>query len=68
MHGKNVMLSHADKLSHDERWKVIHYIRSLQAAKAGVEFTVDFANSKKGGKLTKEENKEEVKKNEKSGK
>ena len=68
MHGKNVMLSHADKLSHDERWKVIHYIRSLQAAKSGVEFTVEFANSKKGGKLTKEEKKDEDKKNEKSGK
>ncbi|WBM75753.1 c-type cytochrome [Saprospira grandis] len=33
MHGKGVMLSHADKLSHDERWMVIHYIRSLQAEK-----------------------------------
>jgi hypothetical protein len=31
MYGKNVMGSYADKLSYDERWNVIHYIRSLQA-------------------------------------
>lgn len=31
MYGKNVMGSHADKLSFEERWQVIHYIRSLQA-------------------------------------
>jgi mono/diheme cytochrome c family protein len=31
MYGKNVMGSHADKLSYEERWQVIHYIRSLQA-------------------------------------
>lgn len=31
MHGKNVMGSYADKLSYQERWDVIHYIRSLQA-------------------------------------
>ncbi len=31
MHGKNLMGSYADKLSYEERWNVIHYIRSLQA-------------------------------------
>jgi mono/diheme cytochrome c family protein len=31
MHGKNLMGGYSDKLSHDERWNVIHYIRSLQA-------------------------------------
>lgn len=31
MHGKNVMGSYKDKLSYEERWNVIHYIRSLQA-------------------------------------
>jgi mono/diheme cytochrome c family protein len=31
MYGKNVMGGYSDKLSHDERWNVIHYIRSLQA-------------------------------------
>ncbi|HFA50087.1 MAG TPA: cytochrome c [Bacteroidetes bacterium] len=31
MYGKNAMGSHADKLSYEERWQVIHYIRSLQA-------------------------------------
>jgi cytochrome c553 len=32
MFGKNVMQQHRDKLSYEERWNVIHYIRSLQAA------------------------------------
>ena len=31
MYGKNLMGSYADKLSFEERWQVIHYIRSLQA-------------------------------------
>ena len=31
MYGKNLMGSYADKLSYEERWQVIHYIRSLQA-------------------------------------
>lgn len=34
MYGKNVMGGYADKLSYEERWQVIHYIRSLQAAVA----------------------------------
>jgi hypothetical protein len=32
IYGKNVMGGYADKLSFVERWQVIHYIRSLQAA------------------------------------
>jgi mono/diheme cytochrome c family protein len=32
MHGKNVMQQHRDKLSYEERWQVIHYIRNMQAA------------------------------------
>ncbi|MBI1225652.1 MAG: c-type cytochrome [Bacteroidetes bacterium] len=31
MYGKNAMGSYADKLGFEERWEVIHYIRSLQA-------------------------------------
>ncbi len=31
MYGKNVMGPYADKLSYEERWQVIHYIRTLQA-------------------------------------
>lgn len=34
MHGKNVMGSYSDKISYEERWNVIHYIRSLQAKDA----------------------------------
>lgn len=30
-YGKNLMGSYKDKMSYDERWQVIHYIRSLQA-------------------------------------
>ncbi len=32
MYGLNVMGAYKDKLSYEERWQVIHYIRSLQAA------------------------------------
>ncbi len=31
MHGKNLMGAYKDKLSYEERWQVIHYIRALQA-------------------------------------
>jgi mono/diheme cytochrome c family protein len=31
MHGRNLMGAYADKLSYEERWQVIHYVRSLQA-------------------------------------
>ena len=46
MHGKGVMLSHADKINDEERWMVIHYIRSLQAAADGTKY--DFAAAQKG--------------------
>jgi len=39
MYGKNVMGGYADKLSFEERWQVIHFIRSLQAAEAGLEYS-----------------------------
>lgn len=35
MYGKNVMGGYTDKLSYEERWQVIHYIRSLQAKADG---------------------------------
>jgi mono/diheme cytochrome c family protein len=38
MHGKNVMGGYSDKISYEERWQVIHYIRSLQAADATKEY------------------------------
>jgi len=31
MNGRNLMGSYKDKLNYEERWQVIHYIRSLQA-------------------------------------
>lgn len=31
MYGKNLMGGYSDKISYEERWNVIHYIRSLQA-------------------------------------
>jgi hypothetical protein len=39
MHGKNVMGGYADKLSYEERWNVIHYIRVLQAKETGTEYS-----------------------------
>lgn len=39
MYGKNVMGSYADKLSYEERWQVIHYIRSLQAKSKNLEYS-----------------------------
>jgi mono/diheme cytochrome c family protein len=38
MHGYNVMGAYKDKLSYEERWQVIHYIRSLQAAEKKVAY------------------------------
>jgi len=38
MHGKNMMGHYKDKLSYEERWQVIHYIRSLQAKSQGREY------------------------------
>lgn len=39
MHGKNVMGSYKDKISYEERWQVIHYIRSLQAKAKKAEYS-----------------------------
>ena len=38
MYGKNVMGGYSDKISYEERWQVIHYIRSLQAKEAGANY------------------------------
>lgn len=38
MYGRNVMSSYADKLSYKERWEVIQYVRSLQAAAKGLKY------------------------------
>jgi mono/diheme cytochrome c family protein len=35
MYGKNVMGAYADKMSYEERWQVIHYIRSCEAESKG---------------------------------
>jgi mono/diheme cytochrome c family protein len=39
MYGKNVMGAYKDKLSYEERWQVIHYIRSLQAKDQKLAYT-----------------------------
>lgn len=39
MFGKNVMAPYSDKLNYQERWEVIHYIRSLQAKEKKLEYT-----------------------------
>jgi mono/diheme cytochrome c family protein len=39
MYGRNMMGSYADKLSFEERWQVIHYIRSLQAKSKNLEYS-----------------------------
>ncbi len=39
MYGKNLMGAYADKLSYEERWQVIHYIRSLQATAKKLEYS-----------------------------
>lgn len=39
MYGRNTMGAYADKLSYEERWQVIHYIRSLQAKAKTLEYS-----------------------------
>jgi mono/diheme cytochrome c family protein len=39
VYGKNVMGGYTDKLSYRERWDVIHYIRSLQAATKSAKYS-----------------------------
>jgi mono/diheme cytochrome c family protein len=38
MYGRNKMGAYKDKISYEERWEVIHYIRSLQAKEAKLEY------------------------------
>jgi cytochrome c553 len=38
MYGKNVMQQHRDKLSYEERWQVIHYIRAMQASSKSLKY------------------------------
>jgi mono/diheme cytochrome c family protein len=39
IYGKNLMGGYGDKLSYEERWNVIHYIRSLQAVAKKLEYS-----------------------------
>ncbi len=39
MYGKNVMGAYKDKMSYEERWQVIHYIRALQAKEKGLAYS-----------------------------
>jgi len=39
MYGKNLMGSYKDKISYEERWQVIHYIRSLQAKSQKLDYS-----------------------------
>ena len=39
MYGYNAMGAYKDKINYEERWQVIHYIRSLQAKEAGLEYS-----------------------------
>lgn len=39
MYGKNVMGGYADKISYEERWQVIHWIRALQAKEKKMEYS-----------------------------
>ena len=45
VHGKGVMQSHSDKLNNEERWLVIHYIRSLQATAKGETYNPTVASN-----------------------
>ena len=39
IYGKNVMGGYADKMDYEERWQVIHYVRSLQAKDQKLEYS-----------------------------
>ncbi|MCI4647301.1 c-type cytochrome [Phaeodactylibacter sp.] len=41
MYGKNVMGGYADKISYEERWQVIHWIRALQAKEKKLEYNAE---------------------------
>lgn len=57
MYGKNVMGGYSDKLSYEERWQVIHYIRALQAKEANLQYseTANTFNNSIPGALAKSE-------------
>lgn len=68
MYGKNLMGSYKDKLSFEERWQVIHYIRSLQAKELKLEYNqylntlnnVDRPAGETGAELTMHDNTKHV--------
>lgn len=39
VYGRNLMGGYADKVGYEERWQIIHYMRSLQAAEKKLEYT-----------------------------
>lgn len=39
VYGKNLMGGYADKVGYEERWQIVHYIRSLQAKEYKKEYT-----------------------------
>ncbi|NJN34450.1 MAG: cytochrome c [Saprospiraceae bacterium] len=41
MYGKNVMGGYPDKLSYEERWQVVHYIRACQAEEKKLEYNAN---------------------------
>ena len=45
--GKNTMMSYADKLSPEDRWAVVTYVRALQRAQQGTAADVADATAKK---------------------
>jgi len=47
MYGKNMMGSHASQLNEEERWKVIHYVQTLQ--KIGNDTSSDENNAESNG-------------------
>jgi mono/diheme cytochrome c family protein len=51
IYGKNVMGGYTDKLSYEERWQVLHHIRSLQAKEKGKQYS-EKMNSLNDGALT----------------
>lgn len=67
IYGKNVMGGYTDKLSYEERWQVIHYIRSLQAKNNGVEYIVEAEATEPGDALVENTADSEVDNQEKTG-
>ncbi len=56
IYGKNTMGGYSDKLSYEERWQVIHYIRSLQAETKSLKYSESentFNNAVPASKIVK---------------